>query len=133
MTSSCVHNILIVDDSSITRAFMRRAILLSGLQVDSVYEAGDGKEALELMNHQSVDIVLADLQMPEMDGEQMSRHIFADPAKQHVSVILVSADPNEERIHSLLKAGAKAYLAKPFTPEAFCNALSNVIGGLPND
>jgi two-component system, chemotaxis family, chemotaxis protein CheY len=128
-----VHNILIVDDSSTTRAFMRRAVVLSGVPAENVYEAGNGKKALELMKNQSIDVVLADLQMPEMDGEEMSRRIFDDPEKRNISVIIVSADPNEERIQSLLKAGAKGYLAKPFTPEAFRQTLSTVIGDVPHD
>jgi two-component system, chemotaxis family, chemotaxis protein CheY len=130
MTSTSAYNILIVDDSSTTRAFIRRVIGLSGFKAENIYEAGDGKTALELLSKNSVDVVLADLHMPEMDGEEMSRRIFSDPTKQHVSVIVVSADPNEQRIQSLLQAGAKGYLAKPFTPEAFRKALSNVIGGL---
>ncbi|HEX3355997.1 MAG TPA: response regulator [Tepidisphaeraceae bacterium] len=130
MTATPGHNILIVDDSSTTRAFIRRVIGLSGFQTKEIYEASDGKKALELLNQQAVDIVLADLQMPEMDGEEMSRRIFNDPTKQHVSVIVVSADPNEQKIQSLLQAGAKGYLAKPFTPEAFRKALLNVIGGV---
>lgn len=127
MMAKASPNILIVDDSATTRAFIRRAIALCGFAVQNVYEAASGLKALELMNEQNVDVVLADLQMPEMDGEEMAKRIFADPNKQNVSVIIVSADPNEQRIESLLKGGAKGYLAKPFTPEAFRFALSSVL------
>lgn len=130
MSASAIHNILIVDDSATTRAFMRRAIGLSGFKTQNIYEACDGSEGLDVVNAKSVDVVLADLHMPKMDGEEMSRRILDDPSKRDVSVIVVSADPNEQRIQSLLKAGAKAYLAKPFTPEAFRKALCTVIGGV---
>jgi two-component system chemotaxis response regulator CheY len=129
MTLAPGHNILIVDDSSTSRAFIRRAIAQSGFKTDNVYEAADGKQALEMIKCHSVDVVLADLRMPEMDGEELSRRIFDDPTKRNVAVIVVSADPNEGRIRSLLQAGANGYLAKPFTPEAFRDALSKVIGG----
>jgi CheY-like chemotaxis protein len=81
------------------------------------------------MDQQVVDIVLADLHMPGMDGEEMSRRILNDPSKRNVAVIVISADPNVARIQSLLSAGARGYLAKPFTAEAFRNTLSNVMGG----
>jgi CheY-like chemotaxis protein len=125
-------HILIVDDSSTARALMRRVIILSGISADNVCEAADGRHALALMSQRRIDVVLADLQMPEMDGEEMSRRIFADPTKQHVSVIVISADPNQERIESLLREGAKGYLAKPFTPEAFQGSLVALLGGTAN-
>lgn len=133
MTSPSGHNILIVDDSSTIRAFMRRAISLSGVATDNVYEAADGKQALELISQKPVDVVLADLHMPGMGGEEMSHRIFDDPTRKNISVVVVSADPNEQRIQSLLKAGAKGYLAKPFTPESFCTMLFSVLGEARHD
>ncbi len=128
MSSATGHNFLIVDDSSTTRAFIRRAIGFSGIKAASIHEAADGKQGLELLSREPVDLVLADLQMPEMDGEEMSRRIFSDPTKRNIAVIVISADPNEKRIQSLLEAGAKGYLAKPFTPESFRNVLNKAIG-----
>ena len=119
MSSSKGHNILIVDDSATTRAYIRRAIALSGVTAGNVYEAANGQEALEVMSRQDVDVLLADLQMPQMDGGQMVRHMFEDPKLRDVVVIVISADPNKAAVESVLRTGARGYLPKPFTPEAF--------------
>jgi two-component system chemotaxis response regulator CheY len=121
------HNILIVDDSATTRAYIRRAISLSGVGAKSVYEAANGEEALGVMACHDVDVLLADLQMPRMDGHQMLRRIFDEPKHRDVAVIVISADPNKAAVESLLNAGAKGYLPKPFTPEAFRRELVRVL------
>jgi two-component system chemotaxis response regulator CheY len=121
-------NILIVDDSSTIRAMIRRIIQLAGFEGNTCSEAGNGAEALETMRRDRVDLVLADLHMPVMDGVQMAHQMFADEKLRKIPVVIVSSDPNKDRIDELLRAGAKGYLPKPFTPEAFKNALSAVTG-----
>ncbi|HLL89548.1 MAG TPA: response regulator, partial [Tepidisphaeraceae bacterium] len=74
-----------------------------------------------------IDLVLADLHMPEMDGAEMTRRLCADPATKHVPVVICSAEPNAAKIESLMQSGAKGHLRKPFTPEGIRKAITAVL------
>jgi two-component system chemotaxis response regulator CheY len=123
------HAILIVDDSATTRAFIRRALGMVGVEADAIHEAADGAIALALMKTVPVDFVFADLQMPNVDGEEMVRRMWADPALARVPVVMVSADPDADRLEGLRAAGAAGYLRKPFTPEEFRTVVMPFFGG----
>jgi two-component system chemotaxis response regulator CheY len=122
------HNILIVDDSATTRAMIKRIINLCGIPTESILQAADGAEALGVLRASKVDLVLADLHMPNMGGVEMTRRMMADPAMRNIPVVVVSADPNAKRIDQLKREGVKGYLAKPFTPEAFREVLGQTLG-----
>jgi two-component system chemotaxis response regulator CheY len=126
------HNILIVDDSATTRAMVKRIVSLCGVTTGAVLEAADGKEALEVLDSCAVDLVLADLHMPNMGGVELCQRIAADPTLRHIPVVIVSADPNAGRIEELKRQGARGYLAKPFTPESFREVLTTVLGAPAN-
>ena len=120
--------ILIVDDSATTRAIIKRAIAATGLTVDRILEAGNGKLGLAMVASETVDLVLADLHMPEMDGLEMTRRILAEPKTSSIPVVIISAEPNAERIEQLKSEGIRGYLRKPFTPEAVRGVLNEVLG-----
>jgi two-component system chemotaxis response regulator CheY len=122
-------SILIVDDSATTRAFIRRAVRMAGVDADAVHEAADGAIGLDLLRAHRVDLVFADLQMPNLDGEQMVRQMWADPALRRTPVVMVSADPDTDRLEALRAAGAAGVLRKPFTPEEFSAAVAPLFGG----
>ena len=124
------NTLLIVDDSATTRAFIRRAVELAGYETDVVHEAGDGRAALDLLKSQPVDLVLADLNMPGMDGEQMMREMRDTESLKEIPVVLVTADPNLARLQQLRQGYAIGVVRKPFTPEALRNALQHAIGGI---
>ncbi|HZZ43265.1 MAG TPA: response regulator [Tepidisphaeraceae bacterium] len=120
--------ILIVDDSAITRALIKRAILLANLPVAGLLEAGNGSQALDVIRREQVDVLIADLNMPEMGGVELTRIILGDPLTKHIPVVIVSADPNPSRAAELLAAGVKGYVHKPFTPEVIRDTLSPLMG-----
>jgi two-component system chemotaxis response regulator CheY len=122
------HRFLIVDDSTTTRAFIRRTIQMAGYPADKVFEAGDGAAALTVLNAETVDLVLADLHMPVMDGAELARRVLADQRLRRVPVLVVSADPNTERLEQLRADGVAGYVRKPFTPEAFRDAIRPILG-----
>jgi two-component system chemotaxis response regulator CheY len=122
------HHILIVDDSATTRAMIKRVLSLCGVPAGSILEAGDGTDALEILRARKVDLVLADLHMPNMGGIEMTQRMTADPALRGIPVVVVSADPNAGRIDQLRRDGIKGYLAKPFTPESFRDVLVQTLG-----
>jgi two-component system chemotaxis response regulator CheY len=110
-------NILVVDDSETMRAMIRRVIKLSGLETENVYEAANGREALELLESNWVDLVLTDIHMPEMDGLEFLRRLSADPVLARLPVIVVTSEGSEQPLREALALGAKTCIRKPFTPE----------------
>lgn len=112
-------NILIVDDSALTRKKIKRIIEMVDLDIDSFFEAGNGVEALKILDESTADLVLADLNMPEMGGAEMIRRMRSNEATKSVPVVVVSTESNTTRVKELLVEGVKGYLHKPFTPEEF--------------
>ncbi len=121
-------NILIVDDSSLTRKAIHRIIDMIGVDVGRVIEAGNGREALEKMHMDSVDLVLADLNMPEMGGIEMIDHMATDERTQSIPVIVISTESSTTRIGGLLSQGARNFLHKPFTPEQVKQVVEQTLG-----
>jgi CheY-like chemotaxis protein len=121
------YTILIVDDSATTRAFIKRTLKLTGIPTDAVLEAGDGKAALDVVAKNKVDLVLADLHMPIMNGIEMTRQLLADEKTKAIPVVVVSADPNTDRLEQLKSEGVRGIVRKPFTPEALKSALSGLL------
>jgi two-component system chemotaxis response regulator CheY len=120
-------NLLIVDDSPAMRTFIRRVVNLSGFALGSCAEASDGLEALDLLRSQWVDVILTDINMPRMDGEQFLRRLEQDEVLRAIPVLVVSTDRTETRVHQMLKIGARGYLKKPFAAEDLRNELERVL------
>lgn len=118
--------LLIVDDSPVMRSFVRRSIEIAGLQVDRWLEAGHGREALEKLDTEAVDLVLTDINMPVLDGEGLLRAMRADERLRQVPVVVVSTDGTELRMARLMELGAMGYLRKPFPPERLCLLIEQV-------
>jgi two-component system chemotaxis response regulator CheY len=123
-----MHNILIVDDSATTRAVIKRSIRLSGLGDTQLFEAVDGQAALDFLATSRIDVVLADLNMPRMDGAEMIRRMDADPLLSSVPVIVVSAEPNAATFTPLRHASLRGHIRKPFTPEEIKQAITKILG-----
>jgi len=119
-------NVLIVDDSVLTRKKIRRIIEMVDVEVDSFAEAGNGAEALEVLDKSRVDLVLADLNMPEMGGAEMIRRMRSNKATESVPVVVISTESRTTRVKELLAEGVKDYLHKPFTPEEFRSVINTV-------
>lgn len=112
-----------------TRALIKRSIQLAKIPVDELLEASCGTEALATVRREHVDLVLADLNMPEMDGAALTRAILGDPATKNIPVVVVSADPNAARAKELGALGVRGYVRKPFTPEVIRDTLTGILGG----
>ena len=121
-------DLLIVDDSAVTRKMVRRAVGLAGLELGAVYEAGDGQEALAQLALHPVDLVLADINMPIMNGMELVERMSQDPRLAGIPVVIVATPMSEQRVERLLDIGARAYLAKPFRPEALRDLVVEILG-----
>lgn len=124
--------LMIVDDSPVMRAFVKRSIALAGFQTSEILEASNGREALDKLRASAatpaVDLILTDINMPVMDGEQLIGVLKADPELRSIPVVVVSTDSTENRVGALLRLGASDYVRKPFPPERLCEVLDGLLG-----
>jgi two-component system, chemotaxis family, chemotaxis protein CheY len=120
------YRVLIVDDSPGMRKMIRRILTLTGFDTTSCREAGDGLEALEQLAQEPADLLLTDINMPRMNGEELLRRIAADPLHRRLPVLVISTDRSDERLGRMLALGARGYLTKPFSPEALAQALEEI-------
>lgn len=117
--------VLIVDDSSVMRAFIRRVLDLSGLEIGLCLEASNGEEALRVLEDNWVDAVLTDINMPTMDGEELLRRMSEHAVLRLIPVLVVSTDRTDGRVQKMLTLGAKGYVTKPFAPETLREELEH--------
>ncbi len=122
------YNVLIVDDSSVVRSVVRKSIEMSGIVVDKVFEAGNGKEALTVLDAEWIDIVFADLNMPEMNGVELVEKMSQDSMLVSTPVVIISSEKRQAKIDELKKRGIRAYIKKPFRPESFKDVVTEVLG-----
>ncbi len=109
--------VLIVDDSSVMRKIVERALRQAGLNLAVVLEAGSGTEALEVLKSKHVDLILSDINMPAMDGLEFVRQIREQNLAPGVPVVMVTTESSEEHVKQAIQAGARGYIRKPFTAE----------------
>ncbi len=122
------YDILVVDDSSIIRQMVKKSIAMSGVEIGQVYEASNGKEALDVLASSWVDIVFADLNMPEMNGAELVAKMAEDSLLVSTPVVIVSSEHSEARVEEMKQRGIRAYIKKPFRPENFREVVSTVLG-----
>ena len=108
---------LIVDDSSVMRKIVERALRQAGLDPLVVHEAGSGVEGLEVLKATHVDLILSDINMPSMDGLEFLRQIRAQNLAPGVPVVMITTESSEEHVKQAILAGARGYIRKPFTAE----------------
>ena len=120
-------NVLIVDDSPAMRSFIGRVLDLSGLEIGACLEADNGAEALEILGKSCVDVILTDINMPVMNGEQFLAEIASRGDLNRVPVVVVSTDSSGLRMERMLSLGAKGYVKKPFSPESLREELERVL------
>jgi two-component system chemotaxis response regulator CheY len=108
---------LIVDDSSVMRKIVERALRQAGLNGLVVHEAGSGVEGLEVLKSTQVDLILSDINMPAMDGLEFLRQIHAQNLAVGIPVVMITTESSEEHVKQAIEAGAKGYIRKPFTAE----------------
>jgi len=110
-------NALIVDDSSVMRKIVERALRQAGVQLGVVLEASSGTEGLEVLRRERVQLILSDINMPLMDGLEFLRTLRAQKLAEGVPVVMITTESGEEQVRQAIVAGAQGYLRKPFTAE----------------
>jgi len=117
--------LMIVDDSATMRKIIMRTVRMSGLDFERTEEAGNGAEAIEKLKAAPVDIVLCDVNMPEMGGLEMVKKIRAELENcSDTKIVMVSTESSQELIDGVIADGANGFITKPFTPEKFQEKLT---------
>jgi two-component system, chemotaxis family, chemotaxis protein CheY len=117
-------NVLIVDDSSTMRKIISRSLRQAGLSVDDIFEAADGIEGLNALSGNKVDLILSDINMPNMDGLEFIKAVRANGNK--VPIVMITTEGGEDILKEAINSGASDSIKKPFTPEQ----LNEKLGGL---
>jgi two-component system chemotaxis response regulator CheY len=119
--------VLIVDDSATMRKIIMRTIRTAGIMFQVTHEASNGKEALAKLQEGPVDLVLCDINMPEMNGMEFVKNARQLPNCKDTMTIMVSTESSPELIEQVKALGATAYISKPFTPERFKEVLAPLL------
>lgn len=120
-------NILIVDDSSIVRRVLRKALTLSGLSLGSVFEAENGQEALEIAQREDLCAIFLDINMPIMNGLEFLRIFRTVPQKGETPIVIISTEGSQARVDEMRALEVWAYLRKPVTPEMLLETVSPLL------
>lgn len=120
-------DILIVDDSAAIRKILQRVLAQADVPVGRVFEAGDGQEALNLLQAQSVGLILCDINMPNMDGLQFLGRVRANAAWKDVPMVMITTEGSQTKVMEAVQLGASGYVRKPFTAEQIKEKLSGLI------
>ncbi len=120
--------VLVVDDSAVMRRMVVKSLSVGGLQINQVFEAAGGQQALDILNAQWIDLVLCDINMPEMNGIELVERMTSDPLTAKVPVVMVTTERSEARISRLKELGVTGYLTKPFRPEMLARTVREVLG-----
>jgi two-component system chemotaxis response regulator CheY len=121
------YRVLIVDDSAVVRHMVSRALSISGVETSRIFEAGNGQEALAVLRETWVDIVFADINMPVMTGAELLETMAREGMLATTPVVIVSSEQSEKRAQEMKEMGARAYLVKPFRPEAIKQVCGEIL------
>ncbi len=110
-------DILIVDDSAAIRKILQRVLRQAEIPIGSIFEAGDGKEALEALKAQPVGLVLSDINMPNMNGLELLSYLKATDPWKNLPVVMVSTEGSQAKVLEAVQLGAAGYVRKPFNAE----------------
>ena len=108
-------SVLVVDDSSTARRHITR--VLSNLGIQKITTANNGIEAAHKLNEAYFDLVVTDYNMPEMDGEQLTRYIREHSSQQSIPVLMVTSEESGSRLAAVQQSGVSGICDKPFDPQ----------------
>jgi len=120
------YNILVVDDSSVMRTMIIKSLGMSGVELGAVHQAANGSEGLKALGENWIDLVIVDINMPVMNGEEMIENMQQSAEMSSIPVIVVSTEGSEKRIEQLKQRGVK-FIHKPFTPENVRDAIREIM------
>jgi two-component system chemotaxis response regulator CheY len=112
-----------VDDSKTMREMVSFTLTNNGF---SVLQAEDGKHAIEVLGGKKVDLIITDLNMPNMDGITFIRKLREDPTYKYVPILMLTTESEDTKKNEGKAAGATGWLVKPFSPEKLVQIIKKV-------
>jgi two-component system chemotaxis response regulator CheY len=120
-------DVLVVDDSAAIRKILQRVLRQTGMAIRTVFEAGDGQEALDVLKRQRLDLVLTDINMPRMDGLQLLGAMKASQEWRSIPVVMITTEGGEAKVGEAVRLGAAGYVRKPFTADQIKEKLAGIL------
>jgi len=120
-------NVLIVDDSAVMRAMILKTMRMSDIALGEIHEASNGREGLGMLSDHWIDLLMLDINMPVMNGEEMLEKMQQDPGLKDTPTIVISTEGSQTRIERLKAMGAR-FIRKPFTPETIRDTVKELLG-----
>lgn len=117
--------VLLVDDSLTARNHIGR--VLEDLGIGYVAKAENGVDAVNLLQQDDFDLVITDLNMPDMDGQALTRYIRNELGNSFMPILMVTSEQNQTRLGQVQQAGISALLDKPFEPQSIRETLYRVL------
>ncbi|SLM31536.1 Chemotaxis protein CheY homolog [Desulfamplus magnetovallimortis] len=121
-------SILLVDDSMPMRSVIKKAFKAAGYGTSDFHEAANGKEALDQLQGNWIDIVVTDFTMPVMNGLELIEKMKENDLYRDIPVVVVTTEGSRERVDQFMKSGARGYIKKPFTPEQIRDLITEILG-----
>jgi two-component system chemotaxis response regulator CheY len=113
--------VLVVDDSAMMRKVVLRTLKMAGMEFDTVLEAGDGVEALTVLKENKVQLILCDINMPNMTGLELLEELKKTDLAQGAPIVMVTTEASEPQVRQAILFGARGYIRKPFTVDHIKN------------
>ncbi len=120
-------DILVVDDSAAIRKILTRVLRQTGMAIQTIHEAGDGQEAMSVMEQHRIDLVLSDINMPKMDGLQLLASLKASAKWHNIPVVMITTEGGETKVAEAVRLGAAGYVRKPFTADQIKEKLVGIL------
>ena len=118
-------NVLVVDDSSTARNHIKR--VLTSLGIQNIRSANDGQEAIAILSDVRFDLIVTDLNMPEIDGEQLTHFVRHEMGDTYTPILMVTSEEDEARLSNVQQVGVSAIVDKPFEPESIRKILYRIL------
>ena len=120
-------NILVVDDSTAIRKILIRVLRQTALDIAEIFEARDGVEAMEIVRQHPLNLVLSDINMPNMDGLGLLAELKGSEQHRNLPVVMITTEGSAEKVSQAIKLGSAAYIRKPFTAEQIQEKIAGLV------
>jgi two-component system chemotaxis response regulator CheY len=120
-------DVMIVDDSAAIRKILRRVLAQAEVPMGEIHEASDGVEAFEVLKTQAVQLILCDINMPNMDGIELLEKVKGTESLRDVPFLMVTTEGSQARVMQALELGAVGYVKKPFTAAQIKEKLTGIV------
>jgi two-component system chemotaxis response regulator CheY len=124
-------HVLIVDDSATTRQVIERIVRLTDTTVGECHHAGNGADALKILETTWIDLIFTDLHMPLMDGRDLLRRVRENELWRRIPVAIVTSERSDATELELVELGADYYHQKPLTPESLKDVFDSLKEMMP--